>query len=123
MAARRHLARPARREAETGTATLDVIRDAPGLNGYLDAVEDALARAVAGHPGLVAEVERPPIRPAYGAFRALPEVSWEDFEAASRLAVEDVESGTVAYFDPLELSSLCNATDDQRREWLRNQPS
>lgn len=45
------------------------------------------------HLRVVAEVERPPIRPAYGAFRALPGVSWEDFQAASRLAVEDVESG------------------------------
>jgi hypothetical protein len=43
---------------------------------------------------IVAQSERPPIRPAYGALRGqFPEVSWEDFEAASRLAVEDVESG------------------------------
>ena len=43
---------------------------------------------------IVAKVDRPPIRPAYGALRGqLPGVSWEDFEAASRLAVEDVESG------------------------------
>jgi hypothetical protein len=46
------------------------------------------------HLRIVAQTERPPIRPAYGALRGqLPEVSWEDFEAASRLAVEDVESG------------------------------
>ena len=46
------------------------------------------------HLRVVAEVERPPIRPAYGALRGqLPAVSWEDFEAASRLAVEDVEAG------------------------------
>lgn len=46
------------------------------------------------HLRIVAQTERPTIRPAYGALRGqLPEVSWEDFEAASRLAVEDVESG------------------------------
>ena len=43
------------------------------------------------HLRIVAEVERPPIRPAYGALRG-SEVSWEDFEAASRLAIEDVDS-------------------------------
>jgi len=43
---------------------------------------------------IVAHTKRPPIRPAYGALRGqLPEVSWEDLDAASRLAVEDVESG------------------------------
>ncbi|WP_139177053.1 hypothetical protein [Geodermatophilus siccatus] len=46
------------------------------------------------HLRIVAENERPPIRPAYGALRGqLADVSWEDFEAASRLAVADVESG------------------------------
>jgi len=46
------------------------------------------------HLRIVAQVAPPRIRPAYGALRGrLPEVSWEDFEAASRLAVEDVESG------------------------------
>ncbi len=39
-----------------------------------------------------------------------------------RLAVEDVESGTVAYFDALELSSLCHATDEQRRDWMKTGP-
>jgi hypothetical protein len=43
---------------------------------------------------IVAQVQRPPIRPAYGALRGqLPEVSWEDLQAASRLTAEDVESG------------------------------
>jgi hypothetical protein len=37
----------------------------------------------------------------------------------ARLAVEDVESGTIAYFDALELSSMCHATAEQRHEWLR----
>lgn len=46
------------------------------------------------HLRIVARTARLPIRQAYGALRGeLPEVSWEEFEAASRLAVEDVESG------------------------------
>ena len=46
------------------------------------------------HWRIVGQTERPPIRPAYGALRGqLPEVSWEDLAAASRLAIEDVESG------------------------------
>lgn len=44
------------------------------------------------HLRVVAQVERPQIRPTYGALRGqVRQVSWEDFEAASRLAVEDVE--------------------------------
>ncbi len=46
------------------------------------------------HLCIVARAARLPIRQAYGALRGeLPEVSWEDLEAASRLAVEDVEPG------------------------------
>ncbi|MGY1637573.1 hypothetical protein ACI78V_13085 [Geodermatophilus sp. SYSU D00742] len=46
------------------------------------------------HLRIVAEVDRSSIRPAYGALGGqLPEVSWEDFEAASRLAVDDSEAG------------------------------
>jgi hypothetical protein len=46
------------------------------------------------HLRIVAQVERAPIRPAYGTLRGqLPEVSWEDLQGASRLTAEDVESG------------------------------
>jgi geranylgeranyl pyrophosphate synthase len=38
------------------TETLAAIREAPGLEGYLDALEERLARTVATHPGLVAAV-------------------------------------------------------------------
>jgi geranylgeranyl pyrophosphate synthase len=37
-------------------STLAVIREAPGLDDYLDALEERLARSVASHPGLVAAV-------------------------------------------------------------------
>jgi geranylgeranyl pyrophosphate synthase len=38
------------------TATLADIRAVPGLDDYLDALEERLARTVATHPGLVAAV-------------------------------------------------------------------
>jgi geranylgeranyl pyrophosphate synthase len=38
------------------TATLAAIREADGLEAYLDALEERLARTVASHPGLVAAV-------------------------------------------------------------------
>jgi geranylgeranyl pyrophosphate synthase len=38
------------------TATLEVVRAAPGLAEYLADVEELLERSVAGHPGLVAEI-------------------------------------------------------------------
>jgi geranylgeranyl pyrophosphate synthase len=39
-----------------GTETLTAIREAPGLEDYLDALEERLARSVASHPGVVAAV-------------------------------------------------------------------
>ncbi len=38
------------------SATLEVVRAAPGLGNYLAEVEELLEQSVAGHPGLVAEV-------------------------------------------------------------------
>jgi len=40
----------------TTAATLDGIRETPGLDEYLDALEERLARTVASHPGVVAAV-------------------------------------------------------------------
>ncbi len=46
------------------------------------------------HLRVVTEVERRQIRPAYGLLRgAVRQASWEDFEAASRQAAKDAESG------------------------------
>lgn len=39
-----------------------------------------------------------------------------------RLKVEDLESDATAYLDALELASMCHATEDQRKEWLRTGP-
>src|SRR5436305_14675204 len=38
------------------TATLEDFRSVPGLHGYLEQLEERLARTVATHPGLVAAV-------------------------------------------------------------------
>jgi hypothetical protein len=35
-----------------------------------------------------------------------------------RLLVEDLEGAERVYLDPLELASLCQATDSDRRAWL-----
>jgi geranylgeranyl pyrophosphate synthase len=40
----------------TATETLAAIREAPGFEEYLDALEERLARSVASHPGVVAAV-------------------------------------------------------------------
>ena len=39
-----------------------------------------------------------------------------------RLKVEDLESDAVAYLDAIELASMCHATEEQRKEWLRTGP-
>src|SRR5260221_627709 len=52
----RGVARGERPLTETATETLAAIREAPGLEEYLDAIEERLARTVASHPGLVASV-------------------------------------------------------------------
>ena len=40
----------------SATTTLAAIREAPGLEEYLDSIEERLARTVASHPGVVAAV-------------------------------------------------------------------
>jgi geranylgeranyl pyrophosphate synthase len=40
----------------SATTTLAAIREAPGLEAYLDSIEERLARTVASHPGVVAAV-------------------------------------------------------------------
>src|SRR5206468_1657985 len=53
---RRRYRGSARRGGWFVTASLADIRSVPGLDGYLDALEERLARTVATHPGLVAAV-------------------------------------------------------------------
>jgi hypothetical protein len=36
-----------------------------------------------------------------------------------RLLIEDLESGARTFLSPLELASLCLATDQDRADWLR----
>ena len=40
----------------SAAATLEMVNSATGLAGYLAAVEDRLAAAIASHPGVVADV-------------------------------------------------------------------
>lgn len=39
-----------------------------------------------------------------------------------RLKVEDLESDAIAFLDAIELASMCHASDEQRKEWLRTGP-
>lgn len=49
------------------------------------------------HLRVLAEVEAREIRSAYGLLQGqLGEVSWEDFEAASRAVTEEVETGSTS---------------------------
>ena len=49
-------------------------------------------------------------------------VSLDSSGRGPRLKVEDLESDAVAYLDAIELASMCHATDEQRKEWLRTGP-
>lgn len=106
MEAHLHLARSARREAERRTATLSIIRDAPGLTGYLDDVEGALARAVAGYPGLVSEVGAEAL--AAGGKRLRPMLSFLSAPAGAPapvtagVAVELVHMATLLHDDLID---------------------
>lgn len=49
-------------------------------------------------------------------------VSLDSSGRGPRLKVEDLESDAVAHLDAIELASMCHATDEQRKEWLRTGP-
>ncbi|RIV39214.1 hypothetical protein [Micromonospora radicis] len=50
---------------------------------------------------------------------ALVRVTVDRSANGPRLKVEDLENGRTVYLEPLELSSFCAATDDDRAAWLR----
>ena len=95
-----------RRETESRTAALDVVRAAPGLTAYLDDVEQALARAVAGHPGLVAEVGAEAL--SAGGKRLRPMLSFLSAPAGATasvpagVAVELVHMATLVHDDLID---------------------
>jgi geranylgeranyl pyrophosphate synthase len=88
------------------TTTLADIRSVPGLDDYLDALEERLARTVATHPGLVAAVGNEALaaggkrlRPAL-VFLAAPPGAEPSLEAG--VAVELVHMATLVHDDLID---------------------
>jgi len=50
---------------------------------------------------------------------AAVDVSTVQFGRGLRLQLRDVESGISVTLDPLDLHSLCMASDEEQRAWLR----
>ena len=85
---------------------LEAVRETPGLAGYLDAVEERLAAAVASHPGVVADVGADAL--AAGGKRLRPLVAYlsapQDAEppVAAGVAVELVHMATLVHDDLID---------------------
>jgi geranylgeranyl pyrophosphate synthase len=88
------------------TATLEVVRAAPGLGEYLTEVEELLERAVAGHPGLVAEIGAEAL--TAGGKRLRPMLTYLSAPPGSRpsvaagAAVELVHMATLVHDDLID---------------------
>ena len=86
--------------------TLSDIREAPGLETYLDAIEERLARTVASHPGLVAAVGNEAL--AAGGKRLRPLLVFLSAPAGSEpsiaagVAVELVHMATLVHDDLID---------------------
>jgi geranylgeranyl pyrophosphate synthase len=86
--------------------TLAAIREAPGLDDYLDALEERLARTVATHPGLVAAVGNEAL--AAGGKRLRPLLVFlstpasEEPSIAAGAAVELVHMATLVHDDLID---------------------
>jgi geranylgeranyl pyrophosphate synthase len=86
--------------------SLAEIREAPGLESYLDAIEERLARTVASHPGLVAAVGNEAL--AAGGKRLRPLLvflstpSSEAPSIAAGVAVELVHMATLVHDDLID---------------------
>jgi geranylgeranyl pyrophosphate synthase len=91
---------------ETATETLAAIRESPGLEGYLDAIEERLARTVASHPGLVASVGNEAL--AAGGKRLRPLLVFlstplgSEPSIAAGVAVELVHMATLVHDDLID---------------------
>ena len=88
------------------SATLEGIRSVPGLDDYLDALEERLARSVASHPGLVAAVGNEAL--AAGGKRLRPTLVFLSAPAgtepslAAGVAVELVHMATLVHDDLID---------------------
>jgi geranylgeranyl pyrophosphate synthase len=86
--------------------SLAEIREAPGLETYLDAIEERLARTVASHPGLVAAVGNEAL--AAGGKRLRPLLVFlstpanEEPSIAAGVAVELVHMATLVHDDLID---------------------
>jgi len=86
--------------------TLAEIREAPGLESYLDAIEERLARTVASHPGLVAAVGNEAL--AAGGKRLRPLLVFlstpagQEPSIAAGVAVELVHMATLVHDDLID---------------------
>ena len=86
--------------------SLAEIREAPGLESYLDAIEERLARTVASHPGLVAAVGNEAL--AAGGKRLRPLLVFLSTPAADKppiaagVAVELVHMATLVHDDLID---------------------
>jgi geranylgeranyl pyrophosphate synthase len=86
--------------------SLAEIREAPGLESYLDAIEERLARTVASHPGLVAAVGNEAL--AAGGKRLRPLLIFlstpagEEPSIAAGVAVELVHMATLVHDDLID---------------------
>jgi geranylgeranyl pyrophosphate synthase len=86
--------------------SLAEIREAPGLESYLDAIEERLARTVASHPGLVAAVGNEAL--AAGGKRLRPLLVFlstpasEEPSIAAGVAVELVHMATLVHDDLID---------------------
>jgi octaprenyl-diphosphate synthase len=90
----------------TATTTLAAIREADGLEEYLDAIEERLARTVASHPGLVAAVGNEAL--AAGGKRLRPLLVFlsappgHEPSLAAGVAVELVHMATLVHDDLID---------------------
>jgi geranylgeranyl pyrophosphate synthase len=88
------------------TTTLAAIREAPGLEDYLDALEERLARTVASHPGVVAAVGNEAL--AAGGKRLRPSLVFlstppgTEPSLAAGVAVELVHMATLVHDDLID---------------------
>jgi geranylgeranyl pyrophosphate synthase len=88
------------------TTTLAAIREVPGLDEYLDALEERLARTVATHPGIVAAVGNEAL--AAGGKRLRPQLvflstpSGQQPSIAAGAAVELVHMATLVHDDLID---------------------
>jgi geranylgeranyl pyrophosphate synthase len=90
----------------SATTTLAAIRETPGLEEYLDAIEERLARTVASHPGVVAAVGNEALaaggkrlRPLLVFLSAPPD---EEPSLAAGVAVELVHMATLVHDDLID---------------------